>query len=144
MFEQQRHRSTNQIIGSVIATSKQNLGTTDATPTLRPNQTRFGRQTSASSPTGLPAAVLEGDILVRLVGQWHAHCALHYYLCYLLASSIAILVFIRLVRLFKSRRTPTPAGPAIGLSGSYSTLSHGFNQQTRLGEYQAITKESLI
>lgn len=39
------------------------------------------------------------DILVRLVGHWHAKCALQYFLCYLLSSSITILICLRLARM---------------------------------------------
>lgn len=57
------------------------------------------------------------DILVRLVGRQHAKCALLYFSCYLLASSILVLILLWLLRLLASARTSeareVAKGPAV-------------------------------
>lgn len=58
------------------------------------NNSRAPRQAKTSSQVPI-----QSDILVRLIGWWHAKHALQYFLCYLLSSSVVILLCLWLFRL---------------------------------------------
>lgn len=72
------------------------------------------------------------DILVRLVGPLHAKCALQYFLCYLLSSSVAVLVFLWLLRLCPAielgkgagRRAPDASAPCPGPEAGRRAAHH--------------------
>lgn len=94
--------------------------------------------------------LLGGDILVRLFGYRHARWALHYFLGYLLCSSITMLACVRLFcarpnnigrdccschrRMQSKKNTHHPMGDLRGTNLRQATLS-GFYYRTRLGEF---------
>lgn len=101
---------------------------------------RLSRQ-SSNNMSGMSAG--KADILVRLVGHWHARCAILYFLCYLLSSSITILIGLRLMRLCgwstchgQQDNNPTEIG-SVGQSSQTTKNSGGFYYRTRLGKLES-------
>lgn len=77
------------------------------------------------------------DILVRLVGYWHARCAILYFLCYLLSSSVTMLIGMRLLR-FCGWQTSQPIVAQVqaeARTNNCNGTSFGFYYRTRLGEF---------
>lgn len=111
------------LVGSVVASGG---GGGPAESNSSGHRWRPGRE------AGEPPAALQADILARLVGHWHARCALHYFLCYLLSSSVTILVCLRLLRLCHLQPRPSAKEPAREASATRA----GFYYRTRLGECQ--------
>lgn len=136
-------RSDGQLISSVVATPNTANRSSGVGLNRRHAGSRLGRRelprvAGERWPHQQPAA----DILVRLVGHWHAKCALQYLLCYLLASSVTILVCLRLFRMCTWQRLRARACAYSGRSGLGSAsaptdpASHGFYYRTRLGEFR--------
>lgn len=143
-------RSDGQLISSVVAAP--NNVNRSGQPDLKNRGARLNRRQvqAFSGDRRQPSAGLPGqqqhlqpasDILVRLVGHWHAKCALQYLLCYLLSSSVAILVCSRLFRMCAWRKVnhrarlhaiETNAGHSSGVNPD--PASFGFYYRTRLGE----------
>lgn len=107
-----------------------------------PNQSHIGRQQQRQQQqfsSDLPIIALSNsDILVRLVGYFHARCALHYFLCYLLSSSVSILICLRLFRMCNWQRNHTCQGGSLtkhSTSQDTDFTSYGFYYRTRLGKF---------
>jgi len=133
-------RSSSQRINSVVASESSKAST-------RGNQSRFGRE-AEREPSRL--ALANSDILVRLVGYRHAKCALQYFLCYLLSSSVTILVCLRLFKMcdgWQTERRPGREGRtseesrARGRTGA-SLDTCGFYYRTRLGKWMEFQRGS--
>lgn len=146
----------NQVISSFVVaqSSLPDLHNRQQNQTLAPTVSRFGRQASSTIHQQLfaesPINILEAnsDILVRLVGHSHARCALHYFLCYLLSSSVTILICLRLFRMCHWRKPMSSRckGSAVrastahnktttGCSNQVDLASYGFYYRTRLGRF---------
>lgn len=151
---QQVARSDGQLISSVVA-APTSANRTSGQSDRRASGARLGRRQVTNAPaTGDPSRPtadinsngeqqqLSSDILVRLVGHWHAKCALQYLLCYLLSSSLVVLICLRLFgmctwrRRSHSRLDPhhSSCSTSCPSSATENPASHGFYYQTRLGE----------
>lgn len=102
-------------------------------PRLRPRQ-------ASEAASGMGPQVLNNntDILVRLVGYWHARCAILYFLCYLLSSSVTMLIGIRLLRFcgwHSCCSAETQLQPEANLDTCEASTAYGFYYRTRLGEF---------
>lgn len=136
-------RSDGQLISSVVATPTTANRSSGASPDRRHAGSRLGRrELSRAAGERWPQQQPAPDILVRLVGHWHAKCALQYLLCYLLSSSVTILVCLRLFRMCTWQRLRARACAYSGKSGLSPTsaptdpASYGFYYRTRLGGYR--------
>lgn len=141
-------RSDGQLISSVVATpnkqinrsggrsDRHNGGVGQSSPTPRLSRRQLANLNTDRWPPQQPQPP-PPDILVRLVGHWHAKCALQYLLCYLLSSSVTVLVCLRLFRLCNSSRDRLHSGrqtvaAAISCAAA-DPASYGFYYRTRLG-----------
>lgn len=136
-------RSDGQLISSVVATPNNQVNRSGGQSDRRNvvGSPRLNRRQLANLnlvdrwPSHSPAP----DILVRLVGYWHAKCALQYLLCYLLSSSVTILVCLRLFRFCSWRGSPNDPRDGVYSSKQATATdlaSYGFYYRTRLGEFQ--------
>lgn len=98
-----------------------------------PNQSHIGRQQQFGSELPL-IALSNSDILVRLVGYFHARCALHYFLCYLLSSSVSILICLRLFRMCNWQTRPSESSAKHSNIQITDPTNYGFYYRTRLGK----------
>lgn len=97
---------------------------------------RIARQLYTMAGEDSPASFWShSDILVRLLGEQHARRSLHYFLCYLLSSSVTILLCLRLFRVCtrRSNRANVIVQSSAKLSSGNPTASYGFYYRTRLG-----------
>lgn len=139
MNDQWRVRPDNSPIRSVVA-APNNSNRTGASDN-RNGKSRLSRRQLASFSGDRWSQQPAGDILVRLVGPWHAKCALQYLLCYLLSSSVTILVCLRLFRMCTWRLFGASAyihsdkaNLAQTTSATKDPASYGFYYRTRLGK----------
>lgn len=143
--------NNGQLISSVVVAPTNTYSPNLNSQQVEFNKSRFVRQTNNHnqqqqqqfSPESPIVALSNSDILVRLVGYFHARCALHYFLCYLLSSSVSILICLRLFRMCNWRKNHVRTSNTNNLSNQIkqSNSSHdtdssnyGFYYRTRLGK----------
>lgn len=80
-----------------------------------------------------PMLTQSSDLLVQILGEWHARRALHYMLAYMLTSSIILLIVIRLMRVcHKGERSSRDFASRSEHAHGFTASLGGFRHWTRL------------
>lgn len=138
--------NNGHLINSVVGAPADTYSIGSNSQRVESSQSRFARQTNQQQQqfnSELPIiALTNSDILVRLVGYFHARSALHYFLCYLLSSSVTILICLRLFQMCNWQKkhvrtnnlTSGSAQKQPNSSQSTDSSNSGFYYRTRLGK----------